>query len=370
MKEEKCIYFSKDKKDLNYKKQEHIIPASLGGIKKLPVGAVSDEANELFSKNELRAVRYSFLSVNRDNNGPGKRGSFSINKLSNVKINLFEINDKVGSDGIDAELIPIRLGFIFCGTVHLIPQIYFPIKDDGSIAKPRMITDMSSLAKAENDSNNVLLELDKLKLQKQIKYTNVKTNLKVNIKYFCIGMYRDKWYVSSSLNQNKIDIFFEILKCMKLPDHIPLLTSTVKKYHYSYQMQDIYGDSMQFVYLKTAFNCLAFFKGISFVLDSQFDDVRQAIVKANNLNTFYCEKKLPTWLIEFVNKSVKYKEHFIVINAENDIIEAYVSFYREKLSGSWILSKCYKGENFRKFFICDWKNKNEKWSNQMKMKKI
>lgn len=89
--EPKCIYFGNTKKALSYSKQEHVIPASLGGKMKLPRGVVSDQANELFSKYEMKAVRNTFLSINRNNNGPGKRGSLSVKKVASPQINLFEV---------------------------------------------------------------------------------------------------------------------------------------------------------------------------------------------------------------------------------------------------------------------------------------
>lgn len=53
----KCIYLKKMLPDVTFNKAEHIIPAGIGGIKTLPKGLVSDEANELFSKLELDFMR-------------------------------------------------------------------------------------------------------------------------------------------------------------------------------------------------------------------------------------------------------------------------------------------------------------------------
>ena len=44
-----CIYTNKDDTQAHFKNQEHIIPACIGGMKKLPKGYVSDEVNTLFS---------------------------------------------------------------------------------------------------------------------------------------------------------------------------------------------------------------------------------------------------------------------------------------------------------------------------------
>ena len=45
----KCIYSLKTEPDAQFLTQEHIFPKTIGGINKLPLGMVSDEANRLFS---------------------------------------------------------------------------------------------------------------------------------------------------------------------------------------------------------------------------------------------------------------------------------------------------------------------------------
>ena len=67
-----CIYYKKSEQHLRFDKEEHVIPAGLGGIQKLQRGTVSDEANEKFSKLETVVLRNSFIGLNRMNNGPGK----------------------------------------------------------------------------------------------------------------------------------------------------------------------------------------------------------------------------------------------------------------------------------------------------------
>lgn len=357
----RCIYFGNTNRILTYNKQEHIIPASLGGKRKLPKGYVSDEANELFSKSELKATRYTLLSVNRNNNGPGKRGSFSVKKVTSPKINVFEVKEGKSLEAIDVKYVPIRLGFLFCGTIYMIPQILFLINNDWSIQMPRMVTDTVS-NNSIRTSEEFLSKLNQIISNENQKYNFVKSDLKRKDKYFIIGMYKEKFYISTSLSEKNTNIFLNILKNKKLSNSIPLLKTTVAQYHYSYEMTDIFDESFPFIYLKTAFNTLAFFFGTEFMLDSQFDEVRKAILNVEGIDKFYNEKNIPKWLIEWVNSQVKTKEHFVVINAENSIIEVYVSFYRERLSGSWILSKSYKGKNLKKYFICNYEKCIERWS--------
>ncbi|MDD4562431.1 MAG: hypothetical protein PHW39_05090 [Syntrophomonadaceae bacterium] len=81
-----CIYLKQTKPDLKFTKREHVIPAGIGGIEKLPSGYVSDAANEFFSSIELIALRKTFLAVNRENVGPGKRGTLNVKKVKSPSI--------------------------------------------------------------------------------------------------------------------------------------------------------------------------------------------------------------------------------------------------------------------------------------------
>ena len=71
-----CIYY-KDKIHLNYKSQEHLFPAAIGGILKLPLGFVSDEFNNDFSSLEGELIKTSLVAVPREIEGPGKRGKLA-----------------------------------------------------------------------------------------------------------------------------------------------------------------------------------------------------------------------------------------------------------------------------------------------------
>ena len=53
-----CIFYGSNEK-LTYNSQEHIFPATIGGIVKLPKGYVSDQANKYFSKLGTRADPFS-----------------------------------------------------------------------------------------------------------------------------------------------------------------------------------------------------------------------------------------------------------------------------------------------------------------------
>lgn len=358
IKNSKCIYFGNTNIQLSYNKQEHVIPASLGGKIKLPKGVVSDQANELFSSRELKAVRNTFLAINRNNNGPGKRGSFSVKKVKSPQINVFEVVSNKHDLQLDTVLAPIRLGFLFCGKVHMIPQILFLINDDWSIKLPRIVADTIS-ENAISSSMSFRSKLSDFIFDKNRTFIWVNSQIKTKEKYIILGLHNKKWFVSTSFGENFPRKFFRLLEKFPLPEKILVLQTTIAKYHYNNQMQDILDDSLPFIYIKTAFNTLAFFTESNFVLQSNFDDVRKAIIDAKNLKNFFIEKPIPKWLIEWVNTHVKPKAHFVIINAENHIVEAYVSFYREPLTCSICLSKNYSGKNFRNYFVCNYMDNTE-----------
>lgn len=356
-----CIYLCNSKTDLLYKKQEHVIPASLGGKAKLPRGMVSDQANELFSKYEMVAVRNTFLSINRNNNGPGKRGSLSVKKVKSPQIGLFEVNDNQQDNNIDTKYAPVRLGFLFCGKVYMIPQILFLINNDWSIKLPRIVMD-TIFDNPLQSTYDFYLKLHDFISNHNKKYIIVNSEIKKQFKYIIIGMYYNIWFISTSLSKENTEKFLSLLERERLPEDIPVLPSTEATYRYNNILPDALDDSFPLIYIKTAFNVLAFFTNCDFVLQSQFDNIRNAILNCKSLTDFFVQKPMPKWLIDWVENEVKPKEHFVVINAENNSIEAYVSFYREPLAHSICLSRNYKGEDFRKFFICDWSNGTERFS--------
>lgn len=85
----KCIYLKTDENQ-TFDKEEHIFPAGLGGIEKLPKGYVSDYVNgEVFSKLELIFMRESIIAIDRMFLGPGKRGNLSKKKETKSKMAIY-----------------------------------------------------------------------------------------------------------------------------------------------------------------------------------------------------------------------------------------------------------------------------------------
>lgn len=354
-----CIYLHESEKILSYLKREHVIPAGLGGKAKLPKGMVSDQANKLFSEYELIALRKTLLSINRNNNGPGKRGSLSVDKVTSPQINLFEVIEEEQGKHIDTEYAPVKLGFLFMGNTYILPQILFPIREDLSFKMPRLIMDSTS-KDAISSIHLFLFMLQKFIHTENKKYTLVNSEIKRNDKYILIGSHNKKWFINTSLNDGQLEGFIETLEKTPLPEDIPALATSSSTYRYSYTSPDLINDGMPFVYVKTAFNTLAYLKGQEFALEQQFDEIRNSIVKIKNTHKFFVRQSMPEWLVNWVKDEVKPKEHFVVINAEKTYVDVYVSFYREGLSEVIRLTNNYSGEPFKKGFICNWEKSQER----------
>lgn len=112
----KCIYTGKDDSQAHFVNQEHIIPACIGGMKRLPKGYVSDEVNALFSGLELKLASNSPVTLMRMFVGPGKRGSHNPKRRGGASkmISVMKSNERDN----------YRLGYICMGKPIRIDQIH------------------------------------------------------------------------------------------------------------------------------------------------------------------------------------------------------------------------------------------------------
>lgn len=142
-----CVYY-KDTEGLRFEKQEHIIPAFLGGKKMLDKGVVSDQANELFSGIEKHAAMESFINIDRMFLGPGKRGSKNPKKAGSAKISVMCSQNGRAS-----------LGYILMGKPKQIMQCFLETDTDG--IKFTMAIDADQKDNLDKSVNQFLGELKK-----------------------------------------------------------------------------------------------------------------------------------------------------------------------------------------------------------------
>ncbi len=352
---QKCIYSLNTEQCASFKKREHIIPAGLGGKQTLGLGFVSDSVNELFSKRELIALRHTILAINRRNNGPGKRGSSNVIKIKNPIINVYKYTKDGTESNYDIQYAPYRLGFCFYGKLYTIPQIIFPIRKDYSIKIPRILLGNSE-SKENEDFCNFIFSLHKN--DSEIKFIKIESDLSFDEDFIVIGMFNKKIFIFTTKEDDYIKLFISLIKQKNLPQDIVGFTPTNGEYYHRNEEKLFFDDSYVFIYVKTAFNVLAFMQGQQFALGDEFHFLRKSLISNTGLNGFTSFSKPPEWLIGWIKEALPLKAHYTAISAKNNSLTAYVGFYGET-PVTINLSNQYVGEDFKKIFVCDYLNSRE-----------
>lgn len=328
-----CIYYG-EKDSLTYNSQEHIFPATVGGICKLPQNYVSDAANQYFSKLESELVTSSLFGFEKMFFGPGSRGK---EKPGRMPITLLTTKDNE------------NLGFSFLGKPILIPQFCVNannkevhiVRDENYQTQNDLI---KLITKIKNfDSNN--------------KYILVSKKLEFN--NFIFGFYDNNIFIAIE-NTNQIQYYVELIKKNILDsiDFSKEMKSDVTQPSVQLSLTvDIDNNSK--VFAKTAFNVLANLKGYEYAQDKHFDDFKNSLLGITE-NKF---KQLPIDfkfdITNYVN--VDEKSHYCILLNCNQKLCAIVKFYNHWTMTFALSDKFDDYFNYPYIYICDWKNKKENY---------
>lgn len=355
-----CIYYKTSEPKVNFTKREHVIPAGLGGIAKLPLGCVSDEANESFSPLEREVLRNSFIAVNRTNVGPGKRGSLNVNKVKTPTIRVLKDSNIYGDN--------YKLGFVFAGESYIITQTAIDFNDKENyynISFYSTVFDMQQSKQIISDFRKYFIQF---LLNKNRDFKLIDMPYHTDKHFINIGCHKGKWFAMTS---HKV-INMDYLALMLLPavmaeefKHKEPMELPKSLLQHTYKI-DINASAFYFIFVKTAFNALAFLKGSDFVCEEMFDDVRKRILSHDDLSDFIVNDESTNILVKDIIDRIPDKAHYVIITSTFDSVLAYVSFYNEKPPAIIKLTNHYNGEVFTDAIICDWKNRNEFTLNQLK----
>lgn len=354
----KCIYITDSTESLQYTSEEHVIPAGLGGIQKLPKGYVSDKANNLFSKYELTALRHSLLTSNRLRHGPGKRGNQDVNKQENQKIQL--LKDET------SEPNQFLLGHIFSGKSYIPPQLLCEFSVMTNTLKVNIIADNYEIDDYEAHLLKFKRLLNEFLLNRNRVFDIVVDTFKESKNSINIGIYDKKWYVSTNIpsfdmNILATKILSNTFQNLLYPRKTNLNTSIEDrgqlKLRFS-QSIDITNNSFGFTFVKTAFNVMAYLKGQAFALQNIFDILRKDIIECNNMSNYMISNQIHEEVFSSHINSIPDNSHCVYIVSKGNIIYAYVSMYNE-WHAHLVLTEQFNGINFAIGFVCDWKNKKE-----------
>ena len=324
-----CIFYGSNE-ELTYNSQEHIFPATIGGIVKLPKGYVSDQANKYFSKLESELVTNSILGFEKMFYGPGDRGK---DKPGRMPITLLQTPNSE------------ELGFTYKGIPITIPQIVIE-KNNQHVHVIRdnfyqTNADLDKLLKKINEFNSAS------------KYTLLNVNLEQS--KFIIAYYNNNLYIAIK-EKDKINSFVEFIKNQMIHkiDYGTAVEQDIVQPKVPVKMTiDI--DTNSRVFAKTALNVIACIKGDNYVNNNAFDKIKQCIIgKEDNIyKQFPCSFDIT----KFIN--IDDKVHHCSLMNVKDKFCARVTFYNH-WSMNFELSKRFDDYfNTPYVYICDWRNKKE-----------
>ena len=324
-----CIYLI-NHPNLTYTSREHIFPAAIGGIQTLPTTYVSDQANNFFSKIELKTLQNGDISLIRSFEGPGSRGS---DKKGKQTISVCQMED--GS---------WKLGYIFLGKPYIVNQLVINKNEGGFFLEPQK----------QNDIPHHIFEMLN-KFTKDSKFCYLK-NQNLPEDYLLIGYYDKKFYIASSKERPESKTIFELIsKYLENIEHIDLSKIYHTKPHTTVNLHLELGESNQRFYGKICYNVLAFMRGEEYVKKKEFDNFRNWLLGINKniqISPFGLDNA-------FKNISFPTKSHICIFSNINNNLIASVSLYNQWMM-QLVIGKVDKNDfSIPDGLICDWLNKKE-----------
>lgn len=327
-----CIYLG-EAEGLTYKKQEHIFPAGLGGVRTLPRGYVSDQANEAFSRLEGELMHASPIALDRYFSGPGDRRG----KDSQSYVTVGRCDDG-----------QLALSYLSMGVPRLIPQalIYSQLRaelsfpDDGADAALAAEGLMDRLRGFTPGSRFVFLPCPDMEPGDMIVGAH-------DGKFFvsCRGERPDAGSVHTAIG--RLLGGFEPVETKRESRRITQRHTLVEN-----------GDIAR-AYAKTAMNALARLRGAEYAKRREFDAIRRWIAAGEGGENFNFLPSISDGR-EPLLPAMPDGAHFCVFAQVDGAIQALVCFYG-KYVRRFTLGKAEGAADFRNpnAYICDWKNKRE-----------
>lgn len=335
-----CIYLKKTEPEVTFKSGEHIIPAGIGGVRKLNNGMVSDQFNtEIFSSIELDFMRNSIIALPRQFHGPGKRGALTEKKATKSNIHIMSKNDEVDD---------VSLGYIQLAKPHQIPQL--KIIDQSNM---HIIFDQN-----DRDYRTQLVKFIEVLKTFNGKYSML-VESRIPMNQVLLGNYEGKWYLGIR-DEQAVPPLVDIIS--KLINETSILSEQPKYDKVQVACHQHMGFSIENFYrvcAKIVFNFLAFSHGSDFVLNDEFDSIRDWIVNGGD-NKF----------INLIDKNGKYKKmfeyiifpdkaHKIFITKANNSLIGLLSLYGGAFETIVLLCDDFSKSFDISGYICDWQNKRE-----------
>ena len=340
----KCIYY-KTEIGMTFKGDEHILPAALGGIRKLEK-QVSDKANNYFSKLEMKFLRESGVSIFRSFEGPGSRGSLSKAESKTMKSNLHLMKKDAGAS---PELIYLSLGIPM-----LVPQISLDLKK--KLAK---FSIDKRLLKENNDGNVLIEKLGQKWKRSNFKYKHI-VFYELEENQVILADYENNIYIATDvlINEEALELSIKFFKNLFNKEY-NIIDSSSNEFQPEIRMKNSFTSDDYRVVAKILFNCLAEFMGNEYVLEDRFDPIREWILNGSGHIAHYIIDNVDQ--LTFIKNDIfPEKAHVAILQYVNSRLIGFVSFYGGALVvGITILENVISDFDFPIGYICDWKNRKD-----------
>lgn len=347
-----CIYSKRDGNEAEFRNKEHIVPKCIGGMLCLPIGTVSDEINNEFSKIELDFARNDpRIAIPRMFNKPIGR------KKHENREKVCVMQDDTGSAG---------LGVIINGEPFFLDQIIFNnlledemnlennyqlrLNYDGNIKDPEI--------RIKEFISKLSLCYDKFNIIEECSIESGKCLLGIQGKKLFLGIDNRNNYIKF---KNKISSLIQ--KFISLEPLQNVIKSSEKK---ECLVEGIYKYCINIaackrVYAKIAFNCLTYLKGKKFVMDKRFDDIRTAILSGTDIDKYVYIVSGPNIVDEVISRHIKIgqQSHSIYLCVKDKYLCGLVFLFGKENPIGIKLAKCIPDESISKVYVCDWENEIE-----------
>lgn len=371
-----CIYTNKDDTQAYFKNQEHIIPACIGGMKKLPKGYVSDEVNTLFSGLELKLARNSPITLVRMFVGPGKRGSHNPKRRGGAS--------KMVSVMKSQETGKYSLGYIRMGVPITIDQIQIIHMENGK-------HQVSLCFDSEDADEENFLDRTAEWMRELKEFDGQATMLQeegMPENEIILGKESGRWYLAVSTGGGEETLKANLIKELRLlgaayeqellnqsgaclQDKRPTgiegfgTAHRAEKHVTSDIRQEIDLYAYYRVVAKIAFNCLAEVRGREYAMQQKFDPVREAILTGKDIEQMVMMPGKENSHADVLNKLENAKgfgvwRHMICITRIPNGLVAEVMLYGDANPMFVVLSK-EDSHDFGEMdgYVCDWENRRE-----------
>lgn len=336
-----CIYLG-DKIGLHYENQEHIFPAGIGGIAKLPAGFASDEFNKMISVFELDFMRNSLVSIPRHFEGPGKRGKLAEKFYSPSKVSvILNVKDKVHSLGYTIKGKPYEIPHMSLNPATGATSLSFP--NDHSTSFESKITKFHEWSKQIDWDKTI--ELDGSMLPDNLILYGIAKLESGALRSFIAKNNLNQFHLHAAMVQRIAEDYY---KQSKEP--------SAMKYHAQVHAKATLSHDHYRIFAKVAVNFIASIKGQDFIQADRFKPIVNWVTHGGD-NKFV---RLIPEINLFGTDAFKFppSSHYVIVSKVHERMIAYISLYS---SLNVFLDFGFKmNEPFNDIgMVCDWKNRKE-----------